>query len=269
MNSEVITSRIMKKLYVAPENSHKGQNGVLTIIGGSKKYHGAPLLAISAASRFADLLYFHSPEKQNNSLLQFLKSKKSTFIAIGKSEIAATIKKSDCVLIGNGLELNPQNKRLVNSLLKKFPSKKFILDAGALHLVDKKLLSENVCLTPHMLEFASLFGKPASEQTVVEMASKCNCVILLKHPDGDLVSDGYEIAKNFTGNEGMTKGGTGDVLAGLLAAIACKNDLFTSAKSAAFLNGYAGDLLKKRMGTNFDAQDLADELANAYMEAKK
>ncbi|MFH1751307.1 MAG: bifunctional ADP-dependent NAD(P)H-hydrate dehydratase/NAD(P)H-hydrate epimerase, partial [Candidatus Micrarchaeota archaeon] len=96
----------LHRLYSVPEGSHKGENGILTVIGGSGKYHGAPLLAIKAASRFVDLLYFHSPEKRNAELLYFLKGHKCTFIAIEGKELKKTIEKSDCVLIGNGMEIN-------------------------------------------------------------------------------------------------------------------------------------------------------------------
>jgi NAD(P)H-hydrate epimerase len=270
MKQEVIESSILRNLYSPKENSHKGENGILVVIGGSKKYHGAPLLAIKAASRFVDLLYFHSPEKENMKLLQFLKSHKSTFIAVEKKELNKTIEKADCVLIGNGMELNASNKKLVNSLLKKFnKSKKIILDAGALHLVDKKLLNSNICLTPHILEFTALFGKSASSKNAMEMASKYACTILLKHVDGDIITDGTQIAVNQTGNEGMTKGGTGDTLAGLTAALSCKNNLFIAAKASAFLNGFAGDMLKKERGIHFDADDLADNIGIAFKKASE
>lgn len=267
MQQEIIGKSILASLKSPKENSHKGQNGILTIIGGSKKYHGAPLLAIKSASRFVDLLYFHSPFGENQKLLHFLKSHKCTFIAIEKKELNEMIEKSDCVLIGNGLELNNQNKKMLNSLLKKFKMKKFVLDAGALHLVDKKLLNAKICLTPNLPEFHALFGKPGGQKNAFEMAIKYGCVILLKHPEGDVITDGIELALNHAGNEGMTKGGTGDTMAGLVCAFGCKNDLFLAAKAAAFLNGFAGDLQKKERGIHFDADDLADNLGIAFQKA--
>ncbi|MEK6954411.1 MAG: NAD(P)H-hydrate dehydratase [Candidatus Micrarchaeota archaeon] len=265
MANLMVGDRDVRKISIPAKNSHKGQNGILTIIGGSTKYHGAPLLAIKAASRFVDLLYFHSPEKSNMELLHFLKGHKCTFIGIDAKELDKTIQKSDCVLIGNGMEINPANKKLLNSLLKKYSKKKkFVLDAGALHMVDKKLLNSNVIITPHILEFYALFGKNANKASAPGMAKKYGCIVLLKHPDGDLISDGKSLFINQTGNEGMTKGGTGDTLAGLCAALACKNSLFLAAKCAAYLNGLAGDLLKKERGVHFDADDLADYFGVAF-----
>lgn len=69
---------------------------------------------------------------------------------------------------------------------------------------------------------------------------------------------------NRTGNAGMTKGGTGDVLAGLIAALACKNDLFLSGVAGAYLNGLAGDRLYERMGMAYNASDLVEEIPKAY-----
>ena len=65
---------------------------------------------------------------------------------------------------------------------------------------------------------------------------------------------------NKTGNEGMTKGGTGDVLAGLIAALYCKNDVFLAASCGTYLNGLAGDELYERVGPYFNASDLVREI---------
>jgi NAD(P)H-hydrate epimerase len=62
------------------------------------------------------------------------------------------------------------------------------------------------------------------------------------------------------GNAGMTKGGTGDVLAGLIAALACKNDPFLSTIAGSFINKKAGDELYKKVGPFFNATDLADQI---------
>ncbi|MBI5051204.1 hypothetical protein HZC08_00430 [Candidatus Micrarchaeota archaeon] len=88
--------------------------------------------------------------------------------------------------------------------------------------------------------------------------------ILKKDPSGDLISDGKKTYVNTIHNQGMTKGGTGDVLAGLAAALFCKNSPFISAKAAAIICGSAGNSLKKKFGFNFSASDLANELAKVF-----
>ena len=90
-------------------------------------------------------------------------------------------------------------------------------------------------------------------------AKEYNCVVLLKG-EVDLASDGTETVQIKGGNAGMTKGGTGDVLAGLVASLYCKNEAFLSATAASFINKKAGESLAKRVGVYFNSSDLATEI---------
>jgi len=256
---QIVGKSVFRTLYTPAKRSRKGQNGVLFVVGGSEKYHGAPLLAAKAASKIVDLVYFHSPAQLNHEILAKIKGESDCFITIPAEEVFAVAEKSDCMLVGNGLEVNGENRLLVNLLLKRFPSKKFVLDAGALHLAEKKFLRPGVLVTPHPLEFKALFGVEASPAQAKAQAKKYGCTILLKQVFC-FVTDGKTLAQNKNGNEGMTKGGTGDVLAGVAAAFACKNPLLLSAQAAAFANGFAGDRLKKRKGVYYDADDLVGEI---------
>ncbi len=244
----------------------KGQNGVLTVIGGSKKYHGAPLYAIEAAAPFVDLIYFHSPQKDNRWIARRIKTKSNAFITIEKTkDLDAAVAKSDAVLVGNGLEENAQNKALINGLLRQFPIKKVVLDAGGMMLADKKLFKNRVVLTPHAGEFKRCFGLEADAQNAKKMARKHACIVLLKgHVDS--ITDGRTVMQNVTGNAGMTRGGTGDVLAGLVAALASQNNLFLAAQAGAFLNGLAGDIVAKKHRA-FTADDVAEALPEALETA--
>ncbi len=261
--TKTVSKSVLRKLYSPPKSSHKGENGVVTIVGGSRQYHGAPILAVRAASRFCDLVYFHSPFGLNNSLVKKMRFEVAEVIVVEAGKLGWAVKRSDCVLIGNGMDVNAKTKRLVNGLLEKFSLKKFVLDAAALRVVDKKLLSPRVVVTPHAGEFKALFGVEASREQVFKQAKKFDCIVLLKGP-ADFISDGKHLFENETGNAGMTKGGTGDCLAGLLAALACKNDLLTAACAAAFANGAAGDLLFKEKGFNYNASDLVEALPRVF-----
>lgn len=256
---EFISKSVLRSLRKPASASHKGQNGILLVVGGSGKYHGAPLLAIKAASRIVDLVYFHSPASLNRDVLAKMKSKSDCFISVPRSGLAEAAGKADCILVGNGLDLNSSNKVLVNTLVRHARGTKIVLDAGALHLVEKSLLGPNTLVTPHALEFKALFGVDASPAEALEQARKHNCVVLLKQRYC-YCTDGRVLEKNGNGNEGLTKGGTGDVLAGLCAAFACKNPLLLSARAAAFANGFAGDMLKKTKGVYYNADDLVDEI---------
>ncbi|MBI3588029.1 NAD(P)H-hydrate dehydratase [Candidatus Micrarchaeota archaeon] len=257
--------------------SHKGQNGVLLVVGGGREYHGAPISAVKAASKIVDLVYF-AGTPANNELVKKMKIECADFMALEWAGITETLKRADCTLVGPGMDIDANAKSIVNSLLKAVSKsngkKKIVLDASALRMADKRLLSPAVCVTPHAGEFEALFGIEATGENAREMAKRHDCAILLKDKgnsgfDWIAESGGGKLVKNSNGNEGMTKGGTGDVLAGLTAAFACKNGLFHSACAAAFVNGLAGDLLKERAGVNYSASDLAQELPRAIKLARE
>jgi NAD(P)H-hydrate epimerase len=100
-------------------------------------------------------------------------------------------------------------------------------------------------------------------KTVLKLAKKYNFTLLVKGPY-DYISNGKEIKINRTGCPEMSIGGTGDVLAGLCAAfLATDNNLFKSACSGAFLNGFIGEYCKKNIGTRFTAVDMTNNINSA------
>lgn len=252
-----VSKTLLKKLRKAPPRSHKGENGVLVILGGSRRYHGALLLAATVASKIVDLVYVSSvPE--NLRLIRSVKSGLTECIAVPRKELRATVKGADALLLGPGLQEDIRTKRLVNRLLKE-TTIPVVLDAAAIKLANKTRLRENVVLTPHAAEFKALFGIPATSANVQRMARKYQCIIVRKGKE-DIICSRGRCVQNATGDVGMTKGGTGDVLAGLLAALACTNDPFTAAQAAAWLNGRAGERLGKRLGRFYAAGDLIPEI---------
>jgi NAD(P)H-hydrate epimerase len=245
------------KLYLPPKFSHKGQNGKLLIIGGSKTYHGAPMFSILAARRFVDLLYFY-PGENDSYLINAIKTIPEAMVVYDLNQV----QKCDCVLIGIGLDSAKLDKEKLDHVIQN--SKKLVIDGDGLKLMKDRLCQlrpNSAILTPHENEFRFVFGCEGSEANVRMMADSYGVVILKKDPKGDIISDGKTIKTNKTHNQGMTKGGTGDVLAGLVAALFCKNDGMAAAFEGARMNGQAGERLKKRFGFNYCASDLADELA--------
>ena len=253
----------MDKLLCNPrpkKASHKGQNGVVLIIGGSRTYHGAPVLAARAAVRFCDLVYFAST-KENNALVQKMKLATANVICVPKSRFSFALAHATCVLIGNGMDADAKTKAMTARVLRS--GKRCVVDAAALRVLPVKLLHKNVIVTPHVLEFKAAFGCTASEANVRAMSKKYGCTILLKGVQ-DAVASGGKLACVKGGNAGMTKGGTGDVLAGLCAALFSRcDDPLRAAYTASRLNKRAGELLYKHYHYNFSSEDLADELAYA------
>src|SRR3989339_41618 len=255
---ELVSDSILGQLKKPNPNSHKGDNGRVLVIAGSDKYHGALLLAIQSASRLVDMVYVYSVDA-NLKLIEKLKSEISVFITIDGDELWKTIDLVDVVLIGPGLEESRANKKLVEKILKKYPEKKTIIDATAFWHLDPLWLHPNCIVTPHTREFENTFKCAPTPENVLKMAKYYQCVVALKGKY-DYVSDGKELWENRTGNVGMTKGGTGDVLAGLITGFSATNNLLTSAQAGVYLNGLAGDKLFEKNGTFYNAEDLINEL---------
>ncbi len=233
----------VKLLKKPKKGSKKGDNGKTLVIGGSKKFHGALIFAAKAATYFSDLVFVLSV-KEN---LNVAKKTSPNFIAseLNKKNAQMFAERADSIVIGPGLEVNSKNKALVNFLLKKFKNKKFVLDAGALHLLDKKLLHKNIVLTPHRTEFEKTFKLKPNAKNVKTMAKKYKCTIVLKAP-ADIISNGSKVFYNHSGNEKMTAGGTGDLVAGTIGAFSATNSPMDSALAGIFLTGFAGDLVKEK-----------------------
>ena len=258
-------------MYRPPSDSHKGQNGKLLLIGGSKLFHAASLWSLKVASRIVDMV-FYSSVPENNEIVQKAKEEFRDGIVIPRNKIEDYINEADCILIGPGLprkegELEGDNdtKTLTENLLKKFKNKRWVIDGGSLQVIDPEILPKNSIITPHQGEFRKLFEVEANPENGFQMAKRYNIIILTKGPK-DYISSSNEYVEIPGGNAGMTKGGTGDVLAGLVSALYCKNDAFLSACAGSYINKKAGESLAKRVGLYFNASDLADEIPKVMKE---
>lgn len=242
------------KLASPARDSRKGDNGKLLVVGGSRLYHGAPVFSLLAARRFVDLLYFHPGEKDSH-LVSAVKAVPEAIVV----DDLRILKEADCVLAGVGLGKAKLDARVLEA-------KKLVIDGDGLKRV-KGRIPRGAVLTPHEGEFRMLFGRSGTENNVRAMAEANRCVILKKGPV-DIIADGRaageaRVESNRVHNPGMTKGGTGDVLSGLVAALACRNDPFIAAVAGARINGHAGNMLMRRFGHNYCASDLAEELAES------
>lgn len=266
---EIVTNDDVKKLVLPSRGSHKGQNGRLLIIGGSALFHAASLWALTVASRIVDLVHYSSvPE--NNMIVANAKDEFRNGIVIPRSDIDAYIEEDDCILIGLGMTRDSETETLTNTLLKKYPTKRWVIDAGSLQMMDISLIPKNAILTPHHGEFAQLWAKyqrvnasaheASDEEKVKAFANKYKCIVLLKG-DKDIACNAEGECRLIEGgNPGMTKGGTGDVLSGLIAALACKNDPFLATIAGSYINKKAGDALFTKVGPYFNATDLANQI---------
>lgn len=257
----------VRALRLPRSGSHKGDNGRLLVIAGSRKYHGSLLFAVKAAAKIVDLLYVLTT-RNNRPLIKNLKDETAEFITVSRWHEA--FHEVDCVLIGPGMGVSAHTREMVRRVLVS--GKKAVLDADALKVLDEKLrkrLGEKHILTPHHGEFRQAFGIEATAENARKMAKRYRCTIVLKGKIDVVGSPSGAIQYNYTGNVGMTKGGTGDVLAGLTAALYCKNSAHEAATAGIYLNGAAGDRLYKKVGPFFDSEDLLAELPGTLRHLRK
>ncbi len=263
------------KFALRRRGQHKGQNGRLLIIGGSSSYYGAPYLASKAASYIVDLVYLAIPsepaQKISDPDLILRPFEGKNFSLEHLDTLIELAERVDAVVIGPGIGLAEETKELVREFVRRC-ERPMVIDADGLKAIAghfKVLNAGRFVLTPHAGEFLILFGEKPPENLrdraglVKKKAAEAGGVILLKGPY-DVVSDGGAWKYNKTGNRGMTTGGTGDVLAGLVGALlALGNDPIRAASVAAFLNGLAGDLIALELGETFSAMKLAEMIPRA------
>jgi NAD(P)H-hydrate epimerase len=177
----------------------------------------------------------------------------------------------DAVVIGPGVGVQIETREFVKECVKTVEKagKPLLLDADGLKAFAtfKRSLRVPLVMTPHAGEYSVLAGRKLPESfnervaEVQKMAAELKAVVLLKG-QVDVVSDGNRVKMNFTGNPGMTVGGTGDVLSGVVGALlAQKVDSFEAAVAGAFVNGAAGDFAAGEIGYHLVATDLLTRIA--------
>lgn len=276
----------IQKLHVPQPDSHKGQNGKLLIIGGSELFHAASRWSLDVASCFVDML-FYSSIPANNELIKEAKGNFWNGIVVRREDVESYVEEADCILIGPGMTRSEDTTEITESLVKKYPHKKWVIDAGALQMITPNLLSPNMIITPHPRELAMVLTKQlnqdveelvkqvneASAEQLQKWAEQLGAVTIVLKGQVDHVITSVQTYEVAGGNAGMTKGGTGDVLAGLIAALACTNELLTAAVVGSIANKAAGEKLAEKAGPFFNASQLItaipESLWQLYSSAKQ
>lgn len=277
------------------KESHKGDNGIVLVIGGGP-YIGAPSLTGFAALRTgADLVYIATPKRAAAAITsfapQFLKPPRlAKALAAAAPNLIVTeltherlllpddvsllkklIPKVHTVIIGPGLGIERSTADAVKQILTyaKLYKRSLVIDADAIAVAGAhtKLVSGvPTVLTPHAGEFTKLTGVklPSSlnqkKKVVATWAKKLGVTLLVKGAV-DIISDGYETKLNETHNEAMTVGGTGDVLAGIVGALTAKGaEPFHAARMSAFINGAAGNNAFTKRSYGLIATDIIQEI---------
>ncbi len=276
------------RLKTRSKDAHKGTFGRVCIVGGSIGMTGAPALAGQAALRSgAGLVKVAVPK----SVLPIVAALEACYTTVSLPEDDNGCMSADGCAMGLGLAddndvlaFGPgagqsRGVREVLTLLIARAELRLVIDADGLNClaknpdwIEKKKAS--VILTPHPGEmerlFKSLFRNdlPTDRvERVKALAEKTGCTVVLKGA-GTVVSDGFKVYVNSTGNPGMATAGAGDVLTGMISALAGQGlDNFDAAVLGVYIHGLAGDIAAEKIGqVSLTATDIITYLSNAFMQ---
>jgi len=251
--AEYCNEKIFEYLPKRKSNSHKGTYGTLKTLCGSFHMPGAGILAITSALRSGvGLVKAFGKE----SLLGIYKNRLTEPVFKDFSTSGFVEEKASAALIGCGI-----GKEFENQLFDIFSSLScpVIVDADGINFLSGNIdiferISSPLVLTPHPAEMARLCGVTTEEvqenrfDLCKEMSEKLNCTIVLKGSKTIICTPNFNPIVNSTGNSGLAKGGSGDVLAGIIASFIAQGMLpHYAAALGVYLHGKAADSLKEHL----------------------
>lgn len=284
------TDRLLfnKAVFNRPDDSNKGTLGSLLCICGSYGMAGAAIMAGKAALRcgigllkiavpksiypvcatnILESVYYPLEETSNGVI-----SSKNTDFLLEMCE------KSSAVVIGCGLSVCDDTKNLVQSVITNC-EKPLVIDADALNCICNKPeilknLKAPAIITPHPGEMARLLQSTpktvnsSRENTAINFAKKFGVVTVLKGAGTIIASPDGEVYINHTGNSGMSTGGSGDVLSGIIGSLLAQGaSPINAAAAGVFLHGTIGDLAAEKLGKiSMLPTDMIDMIPTAYLK---
>ena len=245
------------------QNTHKGDYGRVLILAGSEGFTGAPSLAAKAALRTgAGLIFTGVPRtvypivaaKLDAPMVFPLPDENGRLSPDALDVILEKLETADACLLGPGLGRSPGVDTLVLELIRRCRCP-LVLDADGInaaagHIDVLRGAACPVILTPHEGEFRRLTQAPETDRITgaITLARETGAVVLRKGHQ-TVITDGKKTYVNRTGNAGMATGGSGDVLAGILAALLGQGiPPLEAAAAAAWLHGTSGDRAAGRLG---------------------
>ena len=259
-------SLVKSWLPARPEDGHKGTFGKVCILAGSEGYTGAPVLSARAAVRGGTgLVFLLVPRciypiiavKCDEAMPSPLPCVGKTCSAEAFGEALERMSGCDAVLLGPGLGRSEEQDQLLLSLLGAL-TLPLVVDADGLNAVSRHRLEAEpslgprCILTPHDGEFHRLLGRWPGEDRVAaaqELSRTFGGAVSVLKGHRTIITDGEETYLNPTGNAGMAKGGSGDVLSGLIVSLLAQGmPPLRAAAAAVWLHGSAGDLCAAELG---------------------
>ncbi|WP_147533444.1 NAD(P)H-hydrate dehydratase [Bacillus marasmi] len=252
---------VMQAIPTRTQHGHKGTFGHVLVVGGSKSYVGAPLFtAKSALKSGAGLVTLGIPESiyhmaaaQNpEALFLPLPETDGHFAFSAIEKLCEKLPQIDCIAIGPGMSRFPDGEKWIRSFFEKLTGQSIVVDADALYLLrnDFELVRRyngTVIFTPHPGEMATLLNTTVKEveanriEIAKNFAKENQVYLLLKGHRSIIASPDGELYINPHGNDALGKGGSGDVLTGLIASfLAQRAQPMDSLVAASYLHARAG-----------------------------
>jgi NAD(P)H-hydrate epimerase len=279
---------VKKAVVLRADDAHKGNMGSMLSICGCYGMAGASILSGKSALRCGLGLLKMAVVKSiypitAQAILEsvFLPLDETDCGKIKKSNIPYLLEqaqKSTSVLIGCGISVCEDTTELVKAFILNCKTP-LVLDADALNCIADepnilKLAKAPIIITPHPAEMGRLVGASATQinsdrlNYAKNFSEQNNVVTVLKGAGTLITSPNGKALINHTGNSGMATGGSGDVLAGMIASILAQGaDAFDSASAGVYLHGLAGDIAKNKLGKiSMLPTDLIDCISLAYKE---
>jgi ADP-dependent NAD(P)H-hydrate dehydratase / NAD(P)H-hydrate epimerase len=238
---------------IRKESAHKGENGSVAIIGGSKGMVGAVLLAARAALLSGAGRVYASFLAEDAPKVDLMHPE----IMVRELEMVTSLAQLNCVVIGPGLGNSAEATAQLDFWLRQPIN--LVIDADALNLISSDnalsiLLAQRKAasiITPHPGEAARLLQKTSKEiqenrlKSALILAQQYNTICVLKGKD-TVIAHHKQHYTNTTGNAGLASGGTGDVLSGIIGSLIAQGlDALEAAKTGVWLHGAAADSLVK------------------------
>ena len=242
-------------------DTHKGSYGKVLMITGSSGMAGASFLsAYSAYKCGAGLVRIYTAE-ENRTVLQTLIPEAiiSTYTSMDSKQIKELLSWADVTCIGCGLGTSNLSESILEEVLKN-NTKPLVIDADGLNMLNDKfdIINNNdykVVLTPHMMEMARLTGLSVRQikenrlDVIRNFTYNNRVVCVLKDARTVVTKHKMQYYVNTSGNNSMAKGGSGDVLAGIITALLAQGaDEFTAACMGVYIHGCSGDMARNKYG---------------------
>lgn len=247
----VIDEDLIKTIYKPREEfSNKGTFGKSILVGGSYGKIGAVLMSTLSALKTGSGLTFTIAPECGNMIIQS-QVPEAMFMGSGERYIDEIgIQEKAVYGIGPGFGKEEETQKALFDFLKAYKDP-VVLDADALNILAEndniKSIPKNSVITPHPLEFERLFGKTENSferlELAKEKAAELQIFIVLKDHHTAVITADKRVFYNVTGNSGMAKGGSGDVLTGILTSLMSqKYEIEKACIFGVWLHGKAGDL---------------------------